>query len=125
MVKLFLVMAALAGGSAVAFGAFAAHGLKGRLEAGLLSAFSTGVEYQLYHALALLGTALLLQAQPQGATWWQPAGGLFALGILLFSGSLYGLALLGWKWLGPVTPLGGLCLIAAWLCLLIGALRLP
>jgi uncharacterized membrane protein YgdD (TMEM256/DUF423 family) len=125
MFKLFLVMAALAGGSAVVLGAFAAHGLKGRLEAGLLSAFGTGVEYQFYHALALLGAALLLHAQPQSAYWWQAAGGLFALGILLFSGSLYGLALLGWKWLGPVTPLGGLCLIAAWLCLLIGALRLP
>jgi uncharacterized membrane protein YgdD (TMEM256/DUF423 family) len=123
MVKLFLMLAALAGATAVALGAFAAHGLKGRLETGLLSAFGTGVEYQFYHALALLAVALLLQAQ--STTWWQSAGCLFTLGILLFSGSLYGLALLGWKWLGPVTPLGGLCLIAGWLCLLVGALRLP
>jgi uncharacterized membrane protein YgdD (TMEM256/DUF423 family) len=126
MAKIFLALAALAGGTAVALGAFAAHGLKSRLGDALLNAFRTGVDYQFYHALALLAVALLLRQAPAAAGPWLPvAGWLFAAGILLFCGSLYGLALLDWKWLGPVTPLGGLAFIAGWLCLLIGVLRLP
>lgn len=120
MVRSFLILSSLAGGLAVVLGAFAAHGLKTRLEPALLTAFRTGVEYQFYHALALLGVAILLQ-QWQGGVLLTTAGIFFTLGILLFSGSLYGLALLQWKWLGPVTPLGGLCFVVAWACLLVAA----
>lgn len=125
MAKTFLMLSAAFGGMAVILGAFAAHGLKARLEPELLAAFRTGVEYQFYHALALLAVALLIRHwQSPDQTWLIAACVLFCAGMLLFSGSLYGLALLGWKWLGPVTPLGGVCLIAAWACLLIAAVRL-
>ena len=124
MAKSFLILSSLAGGLAVILGAFAAHGLKARLEPALLAAFRTGVEYQFYHALALLGVAILLQ-QWQGGTLLVAAGIFFTLGILLFSGSLYGLALLQWKWLGPITPLGGVCFIVAWACLLAAAAKQP
>jgi uncharacterized membrane protein YgdD (TMEM256/DUF423 family) len=120
VVRSFLILSSLAGGLAVVLGAFAAHGLKTRLEPALLMAFKTGVEYQFYHALTLLGVAILLQ-QWQGGVLLTTAGIFFTLGILLFSGSLYGLALLQWKWLGPVTPLGGLCFVVAWACLLVAA----
>ncbi len=122
MAKSFLILSSLAGGLAVVLGAFAAHGLKTRLEPALLTAFKTGVEYQFYHALALLGVAILLQ-QWHASNLLVAAGIAFTLGILLFSGSLYGLALLQWKWLGPVTPLGGLCFIVGWGCLLAAAVQ--
>jgi uncharacterized membrane protein YgdD (TMEM256/DUF423 family) len=122
--KTYLILSALAGGLAVLLGAFAAHGLKGRLVPELLAAFRTGVDYQFYHALALLGVAILLR-NGQGEQMLVAAGLLFIAGLLLFSGSLYGMSLLGWKWLGAVTPLGGLCFVGGWACLLIAALRLP
>jgi len=118
------ILGALAGFIGVALGAFAAHGLKARLEPELLAIFETGVRYQLYHAFALLAAAW-------GYTRWQNrwfgiAGGAFAAGILVFSGSLYLLALTGERWLGAITPLGGLAFLAGWLCLLRGAsIRLP
>lgn len=124
MTKLFLVLAAITGGTAVMMGAFAAHALKARLEPALLATLKTGVDYQFYHALGLMGVALLLRHWP-GNGLLIAAGSLLVLGILLFCGSLYGLALLQWRWLGPITPLGGLCFVSAWACILAAALRLP
>ncbi|MWV11136.1 DUF423 domain-containing protein [Pseudomonas sp. R-28-1W-6] len=121
MLRVFLLLAAFAGFTGVALGAFAAHGLKARLSAEYLAVFQTGVHYQLIHALALFGVALLLQRLPSGLL--QAAGSLFALGILLFSGSLYLLTLSGIGKLGMITPLGGLAFLAGWLCLGLAAWR--
>lgn len=98
------------------------HGLKNRLSADYLAIFHTGVTYQLVHALAILGVAVLSAHLPGRLVGW--AGGLFAVGILLFSGSLYALTLSGLGKLGMITPLGGLCFLAGWLCLGLAAWRL-
>ncbi len=122
MTPLFVLIAALSGLIAVGLGAFAAHGLKARLSVEALSAFQTGVQYQMYHALALLAVAVLLRVL--GHSWALAASGwLFVAGILFFSGSLYALALGGPRWLGPVTPLGGLCFLLGWLALTVAAVR--
>lgn len=122
MASVFLLLSALGGFISVALGAFAAHGLRERLELPLLAVFQTGVQYQMYHALALLGVALWLRlAGP--SVWLNAAGWLFVLGVLLFSGSLYALALGGPRWLGPVTPLGGLCFLLGWTALALCAIR--
>jgi uncharacterized membrane protein YgdD (TMEM256/DUF423 family) len=102
----------LFGGLAVVAGAFGAHGLRGRLPADLLSAFETGARYQMYHALALLAVALLLERRPSAPL--RAAGWCLAGGTVVFSGSLYLLALTGATWWGAVTPLGGIALIAGW-----------
>lgn len=115
MARLCLLLAALAGFTGVALGAFAAHGLKSRLTAEYLTVFQTGTHYQLLHALALFGVALLALQRPGRLVNW--AGGLFALGILLFSGSLYLLCLSGIARLGIITPFGGLAFLGGWLCL--------
>jgi len=112
---MWISVASLMGASAVVLGAFGAHGLKTRLEPASLTTWSTAVEYHLVHALALLAVALY------GSTTGRPVSlpaAAFSAGILLFSGSLYWLALGGPRWLGPVTPLGGLCFIGGWLALL-------
>ena len=111
--------AAVAGFLGVALGAFAAHALKASLPADLLAVFETGVRYQMYHAFALFAAAW-------GFARWQArtfalAGWLFVAGIIVFSGSLYLMALTGTRWLGAVTPLGGLAFLAGWLCLAWGA----
>lgn len=121
MLRVFLLLAALAGFTGVALGAFAAHGLKGQLSAQYLAVFQTGVHYQLVHALALFGVALLGERLP--GRLLTATGSLFAIGILLFSGSLYALTLSGLGKLGMITPLGGLCFLAGWLCLGLAALR--
>ena len=115
--------AALFGMTAVMLGAFGAHALSKILSEDALRIFETGVRYQMYHALALLGVAALADRQPSKAAGL--SAGLFTAGILLFSGSLYLLATAGWKWLGPVTPLGGACLIAGWASLAVAAFRRP
>lgn len=117
MVKTFLGIAALNGFLAVALGAFGAHGLKGRLSEPLFAAYQTGVQYHFYHTLALLGVAILLQRNETNLLI--ASGWLLIAGIILFSGSLYALALGGPRWVGPVTPLGGICFAVAWLLLLI------
>ena len=122
MAKMLLLLASLSGFTGVALGAFAAHGLRGRLPEGMLSVFQTGVQYQLWHTAALIGVALLLLRQPDSLLF-KVSGGLFVLGILLFSGSLYLMALAGWR-VGMVTPMGGVCFLAAWLCFGLGAWRL-
>lgn len=122
MSQLFLIAAAFLGATGVILGAFAAHGLKSRLSENLLSAFETGVTYQFYHTLALLALALWLKQS--SSTWLVVSGYLWLVGVVLFCGSLYALALTGNKWFGPVTPLGGLFFIAGWISLLIGAIKL-
>jgi uncharacterized membrane protein YgdD (TMEM256/DUF423 family) len=113
MTQLFLVLASLNGFLSVALGAFAAHGLRGRLSAELLSTFQTGVQYHMYHALALFGVGLLTLNYP-AASLPKVSGYLFLAGILLFSGSLYLLSFTGVRWLGAITPLGGLAFLAGW-----------
>lgn len=119
--RIFLALGAVAGLTGVLLGAFAAHGLKAKLEPNLLAAFHTGVEYQFYHAFALLAVGMLLQQSTQRPWIW--AGGAFAVGIVLFSGSLYVLALTGTRGLGAITPIGGASFTAGWLLLLVGILR--
>jgi uncharacterized membrane protein YgdD (TMEM256/DUF423 family) len=117
-----LVLGSFSAGLAVAFGAFGAHALKTRLEPALLVIFETGVRYQMYHALALLFTGLLYLREPQ-----LPGGRylpvLFGLGSLIFSGSLYLLALTGVRTWGAVTPVGGVILLLGWLTLTVSLLK--
>jgi uncharacterized membrane protein YgdD (TMEM256/DUF423 family) len=113
-----LIFGALGALLSVALGAFAAHALQARLDPGSLATFKTGVEYQFYHSLGLLLIAQFTRISPASSPLlW--SGRLMGLGILLFSGSLYLLALTDTSWPGPVTPLGGLCFLAAWFCLAI------
>lgn len=111
----FVFWGAVNGFLAVALGAFGAHGLDGHITPRLLAAFKTGTEYQLTHALALILVGLL--SAQWGSRSVQTAGRLFLLGIVLFSGSLYALALSGITVLGAITPLGGLSFLAGWLLL--------
>lgn len=122
MLRGFLMLAAFFGFTGVALGAFAAHGLKSRLSAEYLAIFHTGVTYQLVHTLALLGVALLAAQIPGRLITW--AGASFAIGILLFSGSLYLLTMTGVSKLGIVTPFGGLAFLVGWVCLGLAAWRL-
>jgi len=105
----------------VALGAFGAHALRGSLGAADLATFETGVRYQVYHALALLATSWAVARWPGGTA--HAAGWLFVAGIVLFSGSLYVLVLGGQRWMGAVTPFGGLCFLAAWALLAWTAFR--
>lgn len=115
--KYLIKIAALNGFSGVLLGAFGAHALKERLSAYALSVYQTGVQYQMIHALALLGVGALALALEEDR-WLRRAGNFFGAGIGIFSGSLYLLALTGTTWWGAITPLGGLSLIVGWLCLL-------
>ena len=113
MAKIFLVLAAVNGFLAVSLGAFAAHGLRNRLTPELLGTFQTGVQYHMYHALALAVVGLLSMHLPASALL-KTSGYLFLAGILIFSGSLYILSLSGIRWLGAITPLGGVAFLMAW-----------
>lgn len=121
-----IVVAAIFGGLAVVLGAFAAHGLKAKLDANSLSVFETAVKYQFYHTLALL---MLIAVKEQVAEQWMKySANCFLIGIVLFSGSLYLLSTtsitgLSASWLGPITPLGGLFFIVGWACLAVGAVK--
>ena len=108
-------------GLGVVLGAFGAHGLRDRLAPDMLAVFETGVRYHLIHALALLAVAWAASRWPSG--WVGSAGWLFLVGVIVFSGSLYLLAVTGARWLGAITPIGGLCLTAGWVVLAVGALR--
>jgi uncharacterized membrane protein YgdD (TMEM256/DUF423 family) len=122
MDKTFLLLASIFGGLAVALGAFGAHALSDRLTAEQLNTFEIAVRYQFYHALALIGVVVALGRWPAvGAAAW--AGWLFVAGILIFSGSLYLLVFSGVRWLGAITPIGGVAFIAGWICLAWVALR--
>ena len=121
MERTFAVLGALLACLAVGAGAFGAHGLRGRLTPELLDVFETAARYQMYHALALLVVAWAVQQWPGALP--RAAGWLFVAGIVVFSGSLYTLVLSGQRWLGAVTPLGGVAFLAGWACLLAAALR--
>ena len=119
--NMILAAAAASGMLAVILGAFAAHGLKGKLSESMMSAFQTGVHYQMYHSLALILLVVLYRQMPQSLLLY--SAGFMLAGILLFSGSLYLLALTQLKWFGPITPLGGLCFIVGWALLGLSVLR--
>ncbi len=116
MAKLFITLASLSGMLAVTFGAFGAHALKSRLDEHALGVFQTAVQYHFYHSLALLAVGVIALSQPQTALL-RSSGYLFVVGIVVFSGSLYLLSMSGLRWLGAITPLGGLAFIAGWGCL--------
>jgi uncharacterized membrane protein YgdD (TMEM256/DUF423 family) len=115
MERLFFSIGCAFGFVGVALGAFAAHALKARIAPEQLATFEVGVRYQLIHALALLAVAWALTRWP--GKWVQASGWSFIIGTLLFSGSLYALSLSGVRALGIVTPIGGIALLAGWLCL--------
>jgi uncharacterized membrane protein YgdD (TMEM256/DUF423 family) len=119
--KILLSLAACSAMMSVVLGAFAAHGLKSKLSETLLITFQTGVQYQMYHSLALILLAILYRQMPQSLLLYS-AGFMFA-GIILFSGSLYMLALTQIKWFGPITPIGGVCFIVGWALLAAAALK--
>ena len=121
MDRAFALAGAVSAFLAVAAGAFGAHALRARLPADLLAVFETAARYQMYHALALLAVAILAARWPGMPL--RAAGWLFIGGTVVFSGSLYLLALTGTRWLGAITPLGGLCFIAGWLALAIAGWR--
>jgi uncharacterized membrane protein YgdD (TMEM256/DUF423 family) len=121
MDRLFLAAAGIAGFLGVAAGAFGAHALRDRLSERMMEVFQTGVLYHLIHAVALLGVSVVAARWPVTAV--NVAGWSFIAGIVLFSGSLYALALSGTKGLGAITPLGGLCFLAGWGALAVTALR--
>ena len=120
MDKTFLLIGGLAGLLAVGLGAFGAHALRGRLSPEMLAVFETAVRYHMYHALALLVTAFVLGRMDGWLI--RTAGWMFALGIVLFSGSLYVLALTGITTFGAITPLGGLAFLIGWACLVVAGL---
>ena len=127
MHKTFLSLGALFGGIAVALGAFGAHGLKKIVSTDVVSVFQTGVQYQMYHTLALLVIAIVYERLPN--KWIKWSGHLFSFGILFFSGSLYLITALKAEerptpaLIGAITPIGGLLFILGWLSFLIGLFR--
>ncbi len=121
MERLFLALGAISAAISVAAGAFGAHALKARLAPDLLAVFETGARYQMYHALALLAAGWAASRTTGVAAAW--AGWLFVAGTVLFSGSLYALALTGVRGLGAVTPVGGVAFLAGWAALAWAALR--
>jgi uncharacterized membrane protein YgdD (TMEM256/DUF423 family) len=121
MERTFVALGALSGLVSVAAGAFGAHALKARLSPELLAVFETGARYQMFHALALVASGWAAGRFPGAAAAW--SGWLFLAGTVLFSGSLYLLALTGTRWLGAVTPFGGVAFLAGWVALALAALR--
>ena len=123
MTRIFLTIASMFGGISVVFGAFASHALKDRLSDKSLAIWETGTKYQMYHALALMLVAILLSRFPN-STLLIVSGYAFTAGVFIFSGSLYALTLTGIKWLGAITPIGGLAFIIGWLCLALATWRI-
>lgn len=115
MVRTFFIIGALSACAGVAAGAFGAHGLKTRLSPEMLSVFEVGVRYQMYHAFALMAAAWAQTRWPSSLI--ALGGWLFVIGTALFSGSLYLLSLSGMHWPGMITPLGGLAILAGWICM--------
>ncbi len=121
MERLFFLVGSISALIAVVLGAFGAHGLKGRLTTEMLNAFEVGVRYQMYHALALLAVAWALSRWPRAEV--TAAGWLFVAGTIIFSGSLYLLSLTGARWIGAITPIGGVAFLLGWLSLVWGVWR--
>ena len=116
MAKFFITLGAFSGMLAVVFGAFGAHALKNRLDDYAMGVFETAVQYHFYHSFALLAVGIIALSQAD-TMLLRSSGWLFFLGLLIFSGSLYILSLTGIRWLGAITPLGGLAFIGGWACL--------
>lgn len=114
MPKLFLILGSLNAAAAVVLGAFGAHGLKARLTTDMMSIYQTGAQYHFYHALGLMLIGVIAVHLP-GSSWLRWSGWTMFAGIILFSGSLYLLSVTQLRWLGMMTPLGGLAFIASWL----------
>ncbi|AWV90782.1 DUF423 domain-containing protein [Bradymonas sediminis] len=121
--KLFVIFGSVLGLLAVASGAFGAHALENHLDAPMLEIWETAAKYQMYHALALFGAAWLVTQDPT-SNWANTAGWAFFIGTLIFSGSLYILTLSGIKWLGAITPIGGVSLMVGWFSCLMAAIKL-
>jgi uncharacterized membrane protein YgdD (TMEM256/DUF423 family) len=121
MDRTFFIIGALSAFVGVAAGAFGAHALKGRLAADLLAIYEVGVRYQVYHAFALFAAAWAFTRWPSRTA--TAAGWLFLAGTVVFSGSLYALALTGVRALGAITPLGGVAFLSGWVCLAVTAAR--
>ncbi|WP_373062204.1 DUF423 domain-containing protein [Gemmatimonas sp.] len=121
MERLFIIIGALSGAIGVAAGAFGAHALKARVEPRMLEVFETGARYQMYHAIAMLAAAWIVTRFPGALA--NASGWLFLAGTVLFSGSLYAMTLTGIRALGAITPLGGVCFIAGWVCIALAAMR--
>lgn len=121
MANRWMLVGAILAGLGVAAGAFGAHALGDRVPPDLLEVFDTATRYHLVHALALLAVGLAADARPHGL--WDVAGALFTAGILVFGGSLYALSLSGLRWLGAITPIGGVCFLAGWVVFALAALR--
>ena len=121
MLNALMTFGALSAATSVVLGAFGAHALKGKLSISSQATFETAVHYQMTHSLGLLLVGVLMLVLGV-KTSWLTAAWSFTVGIFLFSGSFYGLALLGWRWLGPVTPVGGALFIVGWLALAYGLL---
>ena len=115
---IFLILGSISAFLAVAFGAFGAHALKSSITPEMLTIFETGVRYQMYHSFALIVVGWAAEKYPQPL--FAIAGWCIVAGIVLFSGSLYSLAISGVRWLGAITPFGGLAFLAGWLLLAIG-----
>ncbi|HEY5507203.1 MAG TPA: DUF423 domain-containing protein [Paludibacter sp.] len=120
--KSILTIAAISGLLAVVLGAFGAHALKKMISLEMLEVYKTGVQYQFYHTFALLAVGILMHFNTSKALKW--SGYLFVMGILLFSGSLYGMTITGIKGLGIITPFGGTVWIAAWFLLMVHCRKL-
>ncbi len=119
----FLALGSVSGFIAVALGAFGAHALKDKLDPHMLDVYKTGVQYQFYHTFAIIAVAILLKYFSDNSLLTY-AGYLFLIGIILFSGSLYTMALTDVKVLGAVTPFGGLCFLAGWALLFVSVWRM-
>ena len=121
MIKIVLLTGVFFSMLSVVLGAFAAHGIKGKISTDMMAVFQTGVQYQFYHALALILIGLLMKQMPSPLLLW--SAGLIAVGIVFFSGSLYMLALTGNKVFGPITPLGGLFFIIGWVLMFVSIVK--
>lgn len=119
MYKTFMVIGAVLAAIAVGMGAFGAHGLRAQLSAEMMTVYKTATDYHMYHALGLLLAGILAKLFPT-STMLLWAGGMMIAGILLFSGSLYVLSITGIRWLGAITPFGGIAFILAWIFLALG-----
>ncbi len=120
---MFLILGAANAALVVILGAFGAHGLKARMTPELMTVYQTGVQYHMFHALGLLAVGLTLTQFPESMLLkW--SGWLMLAGIVIFSGSLYVLSATGWKWLGAVTPLGGLSFIVSWVLFTVALVKL-
>jgi uncharacterized membrane protein YgdD (TMEM256/DUF423 family) len=119
--RLFVMIGALSGAIGVGAGAFGAHALRAKLEPRMLEVFETGARYQMYHAVAMLAAAWIVSRFPGSLA--NASGWLFLAGTVFFSGSLYAMALTNVRALGAITPIGGVCFIAGWVCLALAAAK--